>query len=102
MVDNPRCKSVDFKFVKNVHHTVCGKPWACHGKHHQANCRAMHAAWTAARGALEKDLGRAIPTMQCTRHGKAGYNSINFPGEWESESDTVLGLYTAVLLQTAT
>ena len=100
MVDNPRCKAVDFRHAKNAHFTVCGKPWACRGRSAQPNCRKMHERWTALRRAFEEDAG-VPPSTQCARAGRQNYEAIQYPPHWHAAQGeyTGAGLYTEALLQ---
>jgi len=74
----PNCRQVKFDEVKNVHFTICQKPWICVAGHAQPLCRAFHREWFAARESLEERLG-IEPGRACPRPGENSYIPIAVP-----------------------
>ena len=45
MFDNPECKNATMPMVKNVHFTVCQKPWSCFKHDRNVACNAFLDKW---------------------------------------------------------
>ena len=68
MFDNPKCKNMDPYMVKNVHFTVCQKPWTCQRHDRNFACNIYHDIWLKLRYELEVEVGGKpdnIPKPAC-------------------------------------
>lgn len=45
MFDNPECRNTSVPLVKNVHFTVCQKPWSCHKHDKNVRCNIFLDKW---------------------------------------------------------
>lgn len=45
MFDNPECKNASIPMIKNVHFTVCQKPWTCTTHAKNAACTPFMEKW---------------------------------------------------------
>jgi len=77
MVDNPTCREISFDQIKNVHFTICQKPWNCLNYHQHQLCAKLHEQWFMIRSELEKSL--QIPSVEpCPKPGNENYVPIQF------------------------
>ncbi|GAB5031602.1 Hypothetical protein NocV09_00601550 [Nannochloropsis oceanica] len=53
MFDNPECKNASIPMIKNVHFTVCQKPWTCTTHAKNAACTPFMEKWFQLRRELE-------------------------------------------------
>lgn len=45
MFDNPECKNASIPTIKNVHFTVCQKPWTCYSHGKNVACTPFMEKW---------------------------------------------------------
>ena len=76
MVDTDKCRAIPLEIVKNVHFTVCQKPWSCKKSHQYELCGKFHEYWFELRRDLESDYG--LPSVNaCPKGGGSNYVPID-------------------------
>lgn len=58
MFDNPECKNASIPTIKNVHFTVCQKPWTCYTHAKNVACTPFMEKWFELR--REVSVGMAL------------------------------------------
>lgn len=67
MFDNPECRNISVPLVKNVHFTVCQKPWTCFRHDKNVRCNIFLDKWHELR--KEVSGGRSHHVRdQCSHH----------------------------------
>jgi hypothetical protein len=57
MFDNPECRNTSEPLVKNVHFTVCQKPWTCHRHDRNVRCNLFLDKWYQLRREVRAGRG---------------------------------------------
>ena len=57
MFDNPDCKNATIPSVKNVHFTVCQKPWSCYKHDRNVACTPFLEKWYELRNEVRRKGG---------------------------------------------